>query len=59
MIALIGGFIYVSSSVVLAIDTQYYNYILGMILLGVAWNFAFSAGTVMLTTCYKVTIPYL
>jgi len=53
LVALMGGCIYVTSSVILALDTQFWNFTLGMILLGIAWNFAFSAGTVMLTTCYE------
>lgn len=53
MVALFGGLIFAGSSVVLAIDNQAYNFYLGMILVGIAWNFSFSAGTVMLTTCYK------
>jgi MFS family permease len=53
-VALIGGFIFAGSSVLLALGTAEWNYIAGMILVGVAWNFSFSAGTVMLTSSYKV-----
>lgn len=53
MIAFIGGFLFAGSSVVLAVDSQMWNYILGMCLLGIAWNLSFSAGTVMLTSCYE------
>eukprot|EP00597_Dinobryon_sp_UTEXLB2267_P006100 CAMPEP_0170058828 /NCGR_PEP_ID=MMETSP0019_2-20121128/1306_1 /TAXON_ID=98059 /ORGANISM="Dinobryon sp., Strain UTEXLB2267" /LENGTH=250 /DNA_ID=CAMNT_0010263869 /DNA_START=709 /DNA_END=1461 /DNA_ORIENTATION=- len=51
-VAMIGGIIFALSSVVLVIDTQEWNFILGMILVGIAWNFSFSAGTVMLTKSY-------
>ena len=34
--------------------TSEWNYVLGMILVGVAWNLSFSAGTVMLTKSYRV-----
>eukprot|EP01039_Chlorochromonas_danica_P002280 gene2280-2495_t len=51
-VSFLGGFLFAGSSVVLAIDTASWNYVLGMILLGVAWNFSFSAGTVMLTSSY-------
>jgi MFS family permease len=55
-IAMVGGFIFAGSSAVFATGGgQTWNYFLGMILLGVAWNFAFSAGTVMLTGCYRVS----
>lgn len=52
-VSLIGGLIFAASSVVLAEDDNDWNYMLGMILVGVAWNFSFSAGTLMLTHCYK------
>lgn len=54
VVALIGGLIFAGSSVVLAIGTELWNYIVGMILVGIAWNFSFSAGTVMLTSSYRV-----
>jgi MFS family permease len=54
-VAMIGAFVFAGSSVVFAIGTELWNYFLGMILLGIAWNFAFSAGTVMLTGCYRVS----
>lgn len=53
-IAFVGGIIFAASAVVLAIDSELWNFVLGMILVGVAWNFSFSAGTVMLTSSYKV-----
>lgn len=57
-VALIGGLIFAGSSVVLAIGTELWNYIVGMILVGIAWNFSFSAGTVMLTSSYKVPLRF-
>ena len=42
------------SATVFASGQQEWNYFLGMALLGIAWNFSFSAGTVMLTESYYV-----
>lgn len=53
-VALLGAVVFTSSSLVLAIGDAMWNYCLGMVLSGLGWNFAFSAGTVMLTSCYKV-----
>jgi len=52
-VALIGGVLFAASVVVLGVGTASWNYILGMILIGVGWNLSFSSGTVMLTGCYK------
>ncbi len=54
-IAFIGGVIFAGSAVVLAIGSEMWNFVLGMILVGIAWNFSFSAGTVMLTSSYRVS----
>lgn len=54
VIALIGGLIFGASAAVFLIGTSSWNFYLGMILLGIGWNFSFSAGTVMLTDSYKV-----
>ena len=35
------------------IDQSFYNYLLGLILLGVGWNFLFISGTSLLIICYK------
>ena len=59
IVALVGGFIFAGSSAVLGLGDDTWNYIFGMILLGIAWNFSFSAGTVMLTGCYKVRPPLI
>ena len=54
-VAMIGGILFALSSLVLLIDTQEWNFLFGMILVGIAWNFSFSAGTVMLTKSYLVS----
>lgn len=54
-----GGLIFVVSSTLLVVGTSLWNYILGMILVGIAWNLSFSAGTVMLTKTYKASLSYL
>jgi len=51
-VAVIGTVIFTASSIVFLIDEKLWNFYVGMSLLGVAWNFSFSAGTVMLTSCY-------
>eukprot|EP01035_Chromulina_nebulosa_P020643 gene20643-26765_t len=52
-IALLGGIIFALSIVAFGIGVEAWNFYIGMILLGVGWNFSFSAGTVMLTDCYE------
>lgn len=52
-VALLGAVIFIGSSFVLAVGDEEWNYSFGMVLSGLGWNFAFSAGTVMLTSCYK------
>ena len=56
-VSLIGGLIFAGSSVVLATGSELWNFIVGMSLVGIAWNFSFSAVTVMLTHSYKVSHP--
>jgi hypothetical protein len=55
IVSLVGGVIFAGSSVILVVGRELWNYILGMSLVGFAWNLSFSAGTVMLTTCYRVS----
>jgi MFS family permease len=55
LIALVGGIIFLLALFILTVQQQFDNYLFGMMLLGLGWNFAFSAGTVMLTTCYTVS----
>lgn len=59
LVALVGGLLFAGSAVLLAVGTEEWNYIVGMLLVGVAWNFSFSAGTVMLTTSYRVSITLI
>ncbi len=51
--SMIGGVLFAFSAVSFLQDDNAENYFIGMILLGVAWNFSFSAGTVMLTYTYR------
>jgi uncharacterized Ntn-hydrolase superfamily protein len=55
-VAFMGAVVFAMSSFVLAVGDEFWNYSLGMVLSGLGWNFSFSAGTVMLTGCYKVGI---
>lgn len=52
VVSLFGGFMLVASVIVFSIGTDMWNFITGMILCGIGWNFSFSSGTVMLTRCY-------
>jgi predicted MFS family arabinose efflux permease len=52
-VATVGTIIFAASSVVFLIGEELWNFFLGMSLLGIAWNLSFSAGTVMLTSCYN------
>lgn len=54
-VSVLGAVLFAVSAVVFIIGEDLWNYFLGMILLGIAWNFSFSAGTVMLTQSYKVS----
>lgn len=47
-----GAILFAMSATVFAIGQEKWNYFAGMLLLGIAWNFSFSAGTVMLTESY-------
>lgn len=55
-VSVIGSVVFGLSSLIFALGVSEWNYFLGMILLGLGWNFAFSAGTVMLTQSYMVRI---
>lgn len=52
-VSLLGAILFVTSVFILYLGYQEWNYAVGMILVGIAWNLAFSAGTVMLTGCYQ------
>jgi hypothetical protein len=54
-----GAMVFAASSVVFDLGEELWNYYGGMILLGLAWNLSFSAGTVMLTSSYAVSILFL
>jgi hypothetical protein len=55
IVSIQGAFLFALSSVFFGLGEHLWNYYGGMILLGVAWNLSFSAGTVMLTSCYAVS----
>ena len=52
-VSFLGAVIFAGSAVFFATGDLFLNFMAGMVLLGIAWNFSFSAGTVMLTSCYK------
>jgi MFS family permease len=58
IVSIQGALLFALSALFFALGEDIWNYYGGMILLGVAWNLSFSAGTVMLTSCYAVS-PYL
>jgi MFS family permease len=53
-VAVFGSVVFGMSSLIFSLGVAKWNYFLGMILLGLGWNFSFSAGTVMLTQSYAV-----
>lgn len=53
LVALLGAVVYGAAAVVFLSGTELWNFFVGMGTLGVAWNFSFSAGTVMLTGSYR------
>jgi MFS family permease len=55
VVSIIGAMVFALSSVAFGLGEEKWNYFTGMILLGLAWNLSFSAGTVMLTDCYLVS----
>ncbi|KAJ1431643.1 major facilitator superfamily domain-containing protein [Ochromonadaceae sp. CCMP2298] len=54
-VSLLGSLASALSVVVLAVDGGLVGYVIGMMLNGLGWNLSFSAGTVMLTSCYSET----
>lgn len=52
-VSICGGFLFACSTFTMWAGESLYNYIFGMILCGVGWNFSFSAGTVMLMGSYQ------
>mgnify|MGYP003385697666 FL=1 len=53
LVAVLGAIVFACSSFVFVSSTELWTFYVGMSLLGIAWNFSFSAGTVMLTGSYK------
>jgi hypothetical protein len=53
LVAMLGAIVFACSSAVFLSGMGLLNFYLGMSLLGLAWNFSFSAGTVMLTGSYQ------
>lgn len=51
-VSILGTIVFALSAFVFASGTEKWNYFSGMVLLGLAWNFSFSAATVMLTQSY-------
>ena len=49
----LGFVIFAICAVILAISQQLWNFILGMVFNGIAWNICFTSGTVLLTACYE------
>ena len=54
LVLCVGGVLYGLSLVTLSVCQSFGGFALGMMILGVAWNFSFSASTVMLTDTYEV-----
>jgi len=52
-VSICGGLLFACSTLTMWAGESLYNYIFGMILCGVGWNFSFSAGTVMLMGSYQ------
>jgi hypothetical protein len=55
IVSIQGALLFALSALLFALGEDLWNYYGGMILLGIAWNLSFSAGTVMLTSCYAVS----
>mmetsp|Transcript_39795 Transcript_39795/g.124332 ORF Transcript_39795/g.124332 Transcript_39795/m.124332 type:complete len:439 (-) Transcript_39795:1175-2491(-) len=53
VVSTLGGGIFIISTLVLLLGENLWNFWAGMMLCGVAWNFLFSAGTVLLTSLYE------
>lgn len=64
-VAVVGAIVFALSAVMFAVEDSLWNYYTGMTLLGLAWNFSYSAATIMLMGCYTVSLftpallPYL
>ena len=54
-VATAGILLFLASGISFILGVTFLNFCCGMVLLGIAWNFCFSSGTIMLTDCYKPT----
>lgn len=54
LVAVYGAALFAFSAIVFAVGTSLWNYYGGMSLLGIAWNFSYSAATIMLMSSYSV-----
>mmetsp|Transcript_22856 Transcript_22856/g.42664 ORF Transcript_22856/g.42664 Transcript_22856/m.42664 type:complete len:427 (+) Transcript_22856:162-1442(+) len=52
-VAFLGCLIYVFAGLSFASGNEMWNYVPGMALLGLGWNFSFTSSTLMLTDCYR------
>lgn len=59
IVSIFGAILFAVSALLFALGENLWNYYGGMILLGIAWNLSFSAGTVMLTSSYQVRLLLL
>ena len=50
----IGMLFLISANVAMIFGTAYWNFMVGMFLLGVGWNLTFISSTTLLTECYLV-----
>jgi hypothetical protein len=53
-ISLVLDVIYLLGIVVMYSVSEYFGYSVGMILIGIAWNFSYSSSTLLLSDCYRV-----
>lgn len=58
LIISIGFIATIASNVIMAVGTAYWNFMVGMTLLGIGWNFVFVSATTLLTQTYTVSIFY-
>ena len=53
---LIGLSILIIANVIMMIGFEYWNFLVGMIILGIGWNFTFISSTTLLTQTYLVAM---
>lgn len=54
-----GAAVFALSAIIFGIGEKKWNFYFGMLLLGIAWNLSFSAGTIMLTDTYEVSVHHI